>query len=220
MRVLLIDDHALFREGVMHVLHSMSEHPEVKEAGNGQDALNLLDLDTEFDLALLDLNLPDRSGLDMIGLLRNKAPDLAIIVLSASEDFTDAKRALDLGASGYITKSSTSQVMVNAMRLVLSGGIYLPTLLLQQWQSPPVASARPAASSHSAEADAHDPLTARQLDVLKLLAEGKSNKEIARELGMAEGTVKIHVTAIFRSLNVVNRTQAVLAAKKLGLVND
>lgn len=218
MRILLIDDHALFREGMLHVLKGMPEAPEVFEAGSANEGLQLASEKAPLDLVLLDLHLPETDGFTVLARLHNNHAELTVIVLSASEDFQDAKRSLDLGAMGYIPKSATSQVMLGAIRLVLSGGIYLPPLLLSQWHN----SAAPAvaATNNRDIAPGSEPLTVRQLDVLRLLAVGKSNKEIARDLGMAEGTVKIHITAIFRALAVVNRTQAVLTAKKQGLVEN
>lgn len=218
MRILLIDDHALFREGMLHVLKGMPEAPEVFEAGSATEGLNMASEKGPLDLVLLDLHLPETDGFTILARLHNSHPDLAVIVLSASEDFQDAKRSLDLGAMGYIPKSATSQVMLSAIHLVLSGGIYLPPLLMSQWHNTaPVVTPTPV---NRDAAPGTEPLTVRQLDVLRLLAVGKSNKEIARDLGMAEGTVKIHITAIFRALAVVNRTQAVLIAKKQGLVEN
>lgn len=218
MRILLVDDHALFREGMSHVLKNMPEAPEVIEAGSADEGLFLAQEKKPLDLVLLDLHLPETDGFTVLARLHHSYADLAVIVLSASEDFLDAKKSLDLGAMGYIPKSATSQIMLGAIRLVLSGGIYLPPLLLSQWHN----SSAPPITSSSREASAADSesITARQHDVLRLLAVGKSNKEIARDLGMAEGTVKIHITAIFRALAVVNRTQAVLTAKKMGLVDN
>lgn len=216
MRILLIDDHALFREGMLHVLKGMAEAPQVFEAGSAGEGMQLANEQAPLDLVLLDLHLPEIDGFTILARLHNSHPDLAVIVLSASEDFQDAKRALDLGAMGYIPKSATSQVMLSAIHLVLSGGIYLPPLLMTQWHS----TAPPVVVHNRENIPGSEPLTVRQLDVLRLLAVGKSNKEIARDLGMAEGTVKIHITAIFRALAVVNRTQAVLTAKKQNLVEN
>lgn len=218
MRILLIDDHALFREGMLHVLKGMPEAPDVFEAGSANEGLQMAADKGPLDLVLLDLHLPETDGFTILARLHHSHPDLAVIVLSASEDFQDAKRSLDLGAMGYIPKSATSQVMLSAIHLVLSGGIYLPPLLMSQWHNTAPAAA-PVPVSRDVAGGA-EPLTVRQLDVLRLLAVGKSNKEIARDLGMAEGTVKIHITAIFRALAVVNRTQAVLTAKKQGLVEN
>lgn len=220
MKILLVDDHALFREGMSHVLKNMPESPEVIEAGSADEGLFLAQEKKPIDLVLLDLHLPETDGFTVLARLHHNYADLAVIVLSASEDFLDAKKSLDLGAMGYIPKSATSQIMLGAIRLVLSGGIYLPPLLLSQWHNS-TKSVTPDPSQQHREANADsEAITARQHDVLRLLAVGKSNKEIARDLGMAEGTVKIHITAIFRALAVVNRTQAVLTAKKMGLVDN
>lgn len=219
MRILLVDDHALFREGMSHVLKNMPEAPEVIEAGSADEGLFLAQEKKPLDLVLLDLHLPETDGFTVLARLHHSYADLSVIVLSASEDFLDAKKSLDLGAMGYIPKSATSQIMLGAIRLVLSGGIYLPPLLLSQWHNSTKAPLLGPQQPKEGTADSES-ITARQHDVLRLLAVGKSNKEIARDLGMAEGTVKIHITAIFRALAVVNRTQAVLTAKKMGLVDN
>ena len=223
MKILMIDDHALFREGMSHVLRDLVEKPEICEAGNAVDGMRIAATVEDVDMVLLDLHMPEMDGFATLQQLRARHPDLAVVVLSASENYQDAKWALDNGAVGYIPKSATSQVMVGALRLILSGGIYLPPLLLNQFQTPPSGtygpSGRQPATVIPNDFGGSETLTARQRDVLRLLAVGKSNKEIARDLGMAEGTVKIHITAIFRALSVVNRTQAVLAAKKMGLVD-
>lgn len=229
MNILLVDDHSLFREGMRHVLQQLEPDITVFEANQAQSALNAFDDHPNIDLVLLDLNLPGVNGFEILKQIKAKSHDVAVIMLSASEDINDARQALDNGAVGYIPKSATSQVMLSAIRLVLSGGVYVPPLILSQLQQrQAVPNLRPG-SQHTAGHDsvhnlpsstALGSLTTRQMDVLILLAEGKSNKEIGRKLGMAEGTVKIHVTAIFKSLGVVNRTQAVLAAEKMGLVSN
>lgn len=227
MHILLMDDHSLFREGMRHVLRQLTQEDTIFEASGCKAGL-IIAAENTIDLLLLDLHMPEVDGFAVLALFREQYPLTSVVVLSASEDWQDARRALDTGAVGYIPKSATSQVMLGALHLVLSGGIYVPPIILQEMQrqhtaplSAPILQAIAAPTKVPQEVSklASSALTVRQLEVLCLLAQGKSNKEIGRDLNMAEGTVKIHVTAIFKALSVVNRTQAVLMAKKLGLAS-
>ncbi|MBC7954235.1 MAG: response regulator transcription factor [Rhodospirillaceae bacterium] len=207
MKVLLADDHALFREGVRLVLESLVDGPlEVVEACDFIQALAVIRAGTEMDVALVDLNMPGMDGFSGIEALKRAAPDLHLVVVSASEDPKDVRRALDCGAHGYITKSSSSAAMLNAIRSVLSGETFIsPGLEV------------PVPTSPGDTETVKQTLTPRQRDVLAMLRQGKSNKEIARDLDLAEITVKLHVTAILRALGVENRTQAAIFAAKMGL---
>lgn len=208
MKILIVDDHVLFREGLRHVLLQLEPTGEILEAGKCEDAFQLVDAHPEMDLVLLDLSLPGMGGFAGLGEFRARYPGVPVVVMSGSEERHDVQNALDNGALGYIPKSSTSQVMLSALRLVFSGGVYLPPVMLSGVAAPPPEMANTLKSG----------LTDRQLAVLRLLAEGKSNKLIGRELDLAEGTVKIHISSIFRALNVSNRTEAVIAARKSGLL--
>lgn len=216
MRILLADDHSLFREGLLHVLKDLGTDPDVVQAANYPGAIETAERNPDLDLALLDLNMPGMDGLTGVRTFRSRFPLLPVIVLSASESPDDVKRALDSGALGYIPKSSTAQLMLSAIKLVLAGGVYLPSLLLAHdaggSEYAPVRSAPPPARA------ATRGLTERQLQVLALLAEGKPNKLIARTLDITEGTVKIHLAAIFQTLGVRNRTEAVIAAQEMDLL--
>ncbi|HSV28721.1 MAG TPA: response regulator transcription factor [Candidatus Omnitrophota bacterium] len=209
MKVLLADDHALFREGIRLVLESLVPDPlEVVEAGDFPQALAALREVPDVDIGLVDLSMPGMDGFSAIQLIRRTAPDLFLVVVSASEDPHDIRRALDAGAHGYITKSSSSAAMLDGIRSVLDGDTFVsPNIVLPE---PSKAGGEP--DSRTIEAL----LTPRQRDVLAMLRQGKSNKEIARDLHLAEITVKLHVTAILRSLGVENRTQAAILAAKLG----
>jgi DNA-binding NarL/FixJ family response regulator len=164
-------------------------------------------------LILLDLNLPDRDGLDVLVELRRRYPLVSVVVLSGSEERERITKALDLGAVGFIPKSAQREVMMSAFNLIFAGGIYVPPEILAR--PPP----RPAASAASGKpATAADlGLTDRQMDVLSLMMQGKSNKAICRMLDLAEPTVKNHVTAILRALKASNRTEAVIAAGMRGV---
>jgi DNA-binding NarL/FixJ family response regulator len=162
------------------------------------------------------LNLPDRNGLDVLAELRERHPAISAVVLSASDDRDTVAKALDLGALGFIPKSSTREVMLSALRLVFSGGIYIPSEILARRDTAPSqpSNARGARPLPSSPRDLG--LTDRQVDVLALMMQGKSNKAICRTLDLAEPTVKNHVTAILKALKVTNRTEAVIAVGALG----
>lgn len=211
MKVLLADDHALFREGVRLVLESLVDGPlEVLEASDYIQALAAVRADASVDVGLVDLNMPGMDGFSGIEALKRACPDLHLVVVSASEQPSDVRRALNSGAHGYISKASPSAAMLEAIRLVLSGETFISPGLDVPDLGTGVAG--------GGDADAmRQSLTPRQRDVLAMLRQGKSNKEIARDLDLAEITVKLHVTAILRALGVENRTQAAIIAAKIGL---
>jgi DNA-binding NarL/FixJ family response regulator len=209
MRILLADDHDLFRAGLSMVLQGLGEGIDVTQAASLSEAIAYADEFPEFDLALLDLNMPAMQGISGLRKFRQQFPGIPVVMVSASDSPADAQQALDAGASGYIHKSSPPQVVLSALQLVMAGGVYVPPQALLREAVEP--------EPHSVEKGKLGGLTARQLDVLRLLAEGKPNKLIARELGLSEGTVKIHLSTIFRVLDVNNRTEAVLAAQSMQL---
>ena len=214
MKILVADDHALIREALRHVLKELDGDVTVLEALDGGSACRLVNENPELDLLLLDLNLPGTSGFATLAELRREHAALPVVILSAQEDAHTMRAALDGGAMGFIPKSANNAVMLSALRLVLSGGRYVPPELLNA--SPGTMLADTTLSAPKSPADLG--LTERQLDVLALMAQGKSNKQICRELGLAEATVKIHVTAILRTLKVTSRAQAIVAVNRLGLV--
>ena len=220
MKILIVDDHPLIREALRHVLTVLDDRFELIEAQNCAEALAAADTYPDLDLVLLDLALPDVDGFQALSQLREQHPGVPVVVLSASEQPETVMRAIDAGAMGFIPKTSSNQSLIDALRLVMSGGVYLPLEVLHQHQGAPEPALRRAAQARQA-GEALSPreigLTARQADVLALLVQGKPNKLICRELNLAEGTVKIHMTAILKTLNVSNRTQAVIAVGKLGL---
>ena len=205
MKMLLADDHPLFREGVKPVLHKLDPDLDLIEAIDYPSAFAAMHRAGEVDLALIDLHMPGMSGMDGVIRFRAAFPEIPLVVLSASELAEDIHRLLAAGALGYVTKSSPSEVILGALRLVLAGGVYIPPSVLDQRSGADPDPARPG------------PLTARQMEVLRELAKGQSNKQIAKALAVTEGTVKIHLAAIFRILKVNNRTEAVLVAQKMGL---
>ncbi len=204
MKLLLIDDHALFREGLSLLIASRlfpgGQPAQVLEAGSLLDAAPLLRAHADVDLALLDLGLGAHQGLDTLVAWRALAPEVPVVVLSADDRTEVILAAIDGGAAGFIPKTVQSKVMQAALEHVLAGGVYLPEL-------PERAGCERADGWGFSD---------RQADVLRLLVEGKPNKEICRRLDLSESTVKTHLAAIFRKLGVNSRTQAVVAVAQSG----
>jgi DNA-binding NarL/FixJ family response regulator len=205
MKTLVVDDHVLIREALRGVLSELVDAPIMLEAKDCRQARELIEAHSDLRLILLDLTLPDGDGFAFLAELRRRYPQIALVVLSGFHDRNNVIRALDLGALGFIPKSSAREVMVNALRLVLSGGIYIPPEALG---TVPAATDRPPSGRPLSPSDLG--LTARQMEVVALMMRGKSNKAISRILDVAEPTVKHHVTAILKALKVSNRTEAVL----------
>jgi len=207
MKLLIIDDHSIVRAGLAALLTEPGLEIEVLQAGSAGEGMREIDAHPDLDAVFLDLNMPDVDGFAALERIGKHRPELPVILLSSSEDPADVRRALAAGALGYLPKSSSPQTMMSVLRLVLAGEVYVPPLLLKE----------EAVTNGKADARSQA-LTGRQADVLRLLARGLSNKEIGRELLVSERTVKAHVTAVFKSLGVANRTQAVEAARRAGLV--
>ena len=199
VKLLIVDDHPLFRDGLAALLLQASADTVVVQASSAEEALQLVD-EQIIDAVFMDLVMPGLCGEPAIREFARRHPDLPVIVLSSSESPSDVRRVLNAGASGYIPKSATAQTVVSALTLVLSGNIYVPPLL--------VSAATRAVDQAAGGQRSVSQLTDRQVDVLRYLRDGLSNKEISASLGIAEKTVKVHIAAIFKTLNVVNRTQA------------
>jgi len=210
MQVLLIDDHPLFREGLRVLIERMDPKACVVETESCEEAIALAERGgAGFDLILLDLALPGMNGLDGISRFRARFSTTPVVVISGSFDTARVKQALERGAQGFIPKSTPPDVLMSALRLIFSGGIYVPSSVMDE------GAAAPQAARASAVAD----LTAAQARVLQLLAVGQSNKAIANTLDISDNTVRAHVSAILRALNVNNRTEAVHVAIERGLVS-
>jgi DNA-binding NarL/FixJ family response regulator len=212
MKILIGDDHLLFREGLRRLLEQLHADASFVEAGTFGEVIEHCRSGERFEVVLIDLNMPNWPGFDGIREVQALQPGTPVVIVSASEALNDIRGALDHGATGYIPKSSSVKVMLGALNLVFSGGIYVPPGALTFGAEP---SGRRRPLETAAERSAGYGLTQRQREVLDCLRAGKSNKQIAYELGLSEGTVKIHVTAIFKSLGVKNRTQAVIAAAQM-----
>src|SRR5262245_6703288 len=201
MRILICDDHPLFREGLELVLGQLGPPAELTSVGDGEAALARCAEEDGFDLVLLDLGLPGMSGLATLEALRRQHPDVPVVVLSGSESPMHVSIALERGASGFIPKSTRGSVLLEALRCVLAGGVYVPALL-----------------DGIARAEGTRPsLTERQVEVLRLLARGLTNREIAKVLRITEETAKSHVKHIYNALDVTNRTEAAMRMRELGL---
>jgi DNA-binding NarL/FixJ family response regulator len=213
MRVLIADDHVLFRSGCRLMLEELQPGVDVIETADLGATLSCLEANRDIDLVILDLVMPGMESVTSIDRLRKQSPDVPLVMCSAFERAADAREALRLGAAGYIPKSSPKPVIMRALELILSGGTYFPPELLsgESFKRMPTEPGRLRGGSLG-ELDVK--LTRRQRDVLQLMSEGRSNREIATALGLAEGTVKVHVAAVLKALNVTNRTQAVLAVTR------
>jgi DNA-binding NarL/FixJ family response regulator len=206
LRIVFADDHRLVREALAPFIQRLAPSVRLDEASTVDEAISLLEGNTQCDLILLDLNMPGMDGFEGFNRLQHVAPDTPIAVLSGSIDPSDVSQALAHGAAGYIPKTTAGTTLVNALQIILAGEVYVPPALM---------SAQTARGSRESRTV---PLADRQMDVLKALAEGLTNKEIARRLGIAEITVKVHLQSIYRKLGVSNRTEALAAALNRGLV--
>jgi two-component system nitrate/nitrite response regulator NarL len=213
MKLLIVDDHAILREGLAALLQQFEQGALVLQASDATEGLCLVEAHPDLDAVFLDLNIPDQSGMEAIPVFAKRCPQLPVIVLSSSEDPSDVRLALKLGAFGYVPKSASPRNIVSALRLVLAGEIYVPPLLLDF--APTAADGVDRATLKPGER-----LTERQTEVLRQLCRGLTNKEISRALDLSEKTTKSHITAIFKVLGVVNRTQAAAAARRGGIMTD
>lgn len=212
MKFLIVDDHELIREGLRVVISRLDADVELVEADSVAAGLLAIRDGEGFDLAIFDMLLPDGSGARLMDELGRVHPEVPVIVVSAENHCMD--EAFRHGAMGFIPKSSLNSALLNGIREVLAGGIYLPPTL----QGAAPGGLEPVFAGYSRPARSGEPmLTERQKAVLSLMMRGMTNKSICRELELAESTVKIHVSAILRALQVKSRTQAVLTAAKLNL---
>ncbi len=203
IRLLIVDDHPIVRDGLVSILHEGEPDLEVVgEAGDGKEAVEAWRT-LRPSVTIMDLQLPGQSGVEAIKAIRREDPEARILVLTTFDGDADIQRALEAGARGYLLKSVRRAIIIEAVRAVDAGRRYLP----------------PATAARLVEAMESERLTPRELDVLKLLAEGQRNREIADALGLAEPTVKIHVNNLLRKLQAKDRTEAAVIALKRGLIH-
>lgn len=205
VRILVVDDHPLMTMALRTTLKTLDSPAEVESAADLESAFRLAATKPDFHLTLLDLGLPGCSGVEALQRYRERFPELPVVVVSGASDSASIHAALELGAMGFIPKTYPGEAMLNAVRVVVSGKIYVPVEALQ---------GQPAARASVTG------LSPRQSEVLSLLLKGMQNKVIARKLDIAENTVKQHVSAVMRALGASTRTQAVLAASRLGVRLD
>jgi DNA-binding NarL/FixJ family response regulator len=223
VKILLADDHALIRAGLRAELATLDASAEFVEAWDAQSLRAMLERHPDLELAIVDLAMPGMQRDATIAAMRREYPGIPIVVLSGGDPRIEARAALRAGASGFIPKTGMSKVMLQAIRLVLAGGQYLPAEVILDregpgWGSGSSSGAQATSSAAAAElARAVGLLSERQRQVFALLAEGLSNKAIARRLDITEGTVKTHVATIFDVFNVHNRVAAVAAARALSI---
>lgn len=219
LQVLLADDHALFRDGMRYVLQQLSDEIDIICAGNFAETLRQAETNPSLDLALLDLDMPGSNGVGSIRIFNQSFPGIPVVVISGSDQRTDMACVMEYGAMGFISKMSSSKIMVSALRVVMGGGIYFPHLLEDQASAHQIPEEKLAETGkYSIQENTHG-LTKRQLEVLQYLADSFSNKEMALKMSLAEGTIKVHVAGVFQVLQVSNRMEAVRKAQMLGLID-
>jgi DNA-binding NarL/FixJ family response regulator len=216
MKILIVDDHALIRDGLQGVLKKLKRGATVLEAADCRQAMAAVEGNPDIELILLDLSLPDRDGFSVLTELRERYPAIAVVVLSGTQDSATVTKALELGAVGFIPKGTRREVMLGAFQLIFDGSVYVPPQILTQQGDTSQPAPAALRDNRSIITPAEAGLSERQFDVLALMMQGKSNKVICRILNLAEPTVKNHVTAILRALKVSNRTEAVIAVTELG----
>lgn len=208
MKILIADDHALFRDGLAMRLEEIAPEAVVLQASSYTQVFKILNTESQIDVLVLDVEMQDMPWLESLKQIHALAPKMKIIVVSASEDSRTIRTILATGVKGYIPKRSEVKVFNNALKLIIEGGSYVPPNLLE---NTPL-------NALSGRNIGIKTLTTRQSQVLDLIAQGKSNKQIAYDMGVSESTVKLHINALLRSLHVNNRTQAVITAQKIGLI--
>lgn len=221
LKILVADDHELFLKGLELILGDLQPDIKLSFAKNYTEIFDIIAKEQDFDLILTDLAMPGSKWLDAIQKIHDTLPETPIIILSAVFDKEIVQKTIEIGAAGYIPKTSSNAVIVSAVNLVLSGGVYIPPELLQATQQNEFDMLKQV-ENIPANQDVTEKvkiLSPRQIDVLKLIARGQSNKQIAYELGLTEGTIKLYVTTILKVLNVYNRTGAVIEATRLGLTS-
>jgi len=207
LKILIADDHTLFRESLSLALSRMEEgEPSIFQAEDSEHAVKIARLHHDLDLILMDIDMPGMSGLEAVRTLQKIVADVPVIMISANEDHHYITKAIELGAKGFVPKTTSTDIMLSALKLVLSGGTYLPPQLLTYH------------SDHDDSKAERGQLTPRQIEILHYLQKGVQNKIIAHELKLSESTVKVHIRRIFTLLGAKNRSQAVNNAMEMGIL--
>lgn len=204
MKIAIADDHGLVREGLVYLLAQVNGVSAVFDAGSIPEVINVLHAHDDMALALLDLDMPGMHGVETLAQLQDGFPHVPFAILSATETVPIARRYLDAGALGYIPKSASNEAICSAVRLILTGNIYVPPFALHEVVEP-----EPSVK-----------LTNRQTATLELMSQGLSNKAIARDMNISESTVKKHSIGIFKALDVNNRMLAVSEARRIGIIAE
>jgi len=215
MRILIVDDHQLFLDGIQHILNKLDNTADVTKCTRADQAIELLESGRDFNLVLVDLNMPGMDGMSILQRMRARGIWLPLVVVSAEEDLRTIKAVLEMGALGFVPKTHNSQQMLEALGAILEGDIYIPADIQKRLDTLDTRR-NPASGSHSAIKDIG--ITRRQHDVLQLLAKGYSNKQIATSLFLTEHTVKAHVSALFSFFSASNRTECVQLAQRQGII--
>jgi DNA-binding NarL/FixJ family response regulator len=213
VRIMIVDDHALVRRGMVHVVRECFNDAEVVEASGATEAIRFMEAEP-VDIALVDVRMPDTDGLDLLHEMKVRWPDVPVMMLTTFDHAQYVRRALSEGAAGYLLKDATPEDLEQAIKVALSGGgnVLSPRVIQTLFEAMEL-DGNDSDSPHRATAG----LTQRETDILALLAEGKSNRDISRALFLSEKTVKAHLAAVFRKLGVSNRTQAAMAAVSMGI---
>lgn len=223
MKVIVADDHALIREGLERTLKSFEPDVIVVHAEDSDSVLEKLKNTDSVDIVLLDLCMPGANGFELLKTVCNTYSNIPIVVISSADEPRNMRKAIDCGASGFIPKSASTEIMISVFKLVLSGGVYIPPDMLKQKINNKNTNLLDVKSNVVSLIDetreAARKLTKRQAEVLDLMARGMSNKEIARALEVSEHTIKIHVTAILKLFNAENRTEAVVMAHNASVID-
>ena len=210
MKVLITDEQSLFRDGLSLRLKQINQDIAILQSSNLVDMQKILSKEPDIDILIVDIDLAELNAAEIINKIKNLAPNTKIVAISSSEDTRNIKKILSCGVKGNIPKRSDSNILSGALKLILDGGTYIPPAMLDN------------GIDYNGSSHISNPLkknlTNRQSQVLDLIAQGKSNKQIAYDMGVSEATVKLHINALLRSLKVNNRTQAVITAQKMGLI--
>ncbi len=208
MKVLITDEQSLFRDGLSLRLKQINQDIAILQSSNLTDMQKILSKEPDTDILILDIDMADLNAAEIINKVKTIAPNTKIVAISSSEDTRNIKKILSCGVKGYIPKRSDSNILSGALKLILDGGTYIPPAMLENSND----------YGYHLNIPLKKNLTNRQSQVLDLIAQGKSNKQIAYDMGVSEATVKLHINALLRSLKVNNRTQAVITAQKMGLI--